>query len=567
MIKDVFLHPLGPSLILALGGLLLLPLRHRRRVLGRDAGRWALPLAFLFAFMAGLLLLALRRGYGGAVGLLHWNWQPLTVSGSGLDWRMDGWNWLAALLLLCVVAAALALQDDPATDSGTTVRASRTLWLGAAALAFVFSDNLVTLASCWVCLDAALALRLLPGMTAQPAGRAWILLSLGGLVLLAALVFAGENAARATLTAGLFPKGVLALLWLAALVRTGAYPLHFWLTSRGRLDASDRVALHLIGPVAGIWLLALVHQLAGPAWFRQPVWAWLGALALLGTALAAWVAPDQAGAWRWITINRASLVVLAAYVAGLAGPVGLVWPLVAFALGPALLALGVAVRARWRWALPAWLGALVVWGLPGTPGFLARSALVLPTNTAGPLSVPLNVLLYGLVLVSEILLVAALWELVTGEETADQPAAGKIVPSAIWRLSATTVLLAVPVIVWGIAPRQPVMLAGLPVASGLPWTLFQALGEARRSIWTGLLAASVGGVALGWLRPQIFAGMRGWQEGVTAVVSLEWLFQGLGLALEFAGGLLQYFARLGEGEGYVGWLALAALLLWMLLRM
>src|SRR5512133_2216693 len=104
MIKAVFLHPLGPSLILALGGLLLLPLRHRRRVLGRDADRWALPLAFLFAFIAGMLLLWLRRGYDGAVSVLHWAWQPLTVAGSALDWRMNGWNWLAALLVLCVAA-------------------------------------------------------------------------------------------------------------------------------------------------------------------------------------------------------------------------------------------------------------------------------------------------------------------------------------------------------------------------------------------------------------------------------------------------------------------------------
>jgi hypothetical protein len=516
---------------------------------------------------AGIMLFMLRRGYYGATSIVQWNWQPLTVSGSTLAWRLDGWNWLAALLLLCVAATALALQDDPGRDPATTARASRTLWLAGAALAFVFSDNLVTLASCWVCLDAALALRLLPGTSAQPAGRAWGLLSLGGLVLLAGLVFAGEGTIKVPLTSGPFPPVTVALLCLVALIRAGAYPFHFWLTGRGHLDASDCVALHLLGPIAGIWLLARVYQLAGPAWFHRPEWAWLGALALLGTALAAWVAPERTGAWRWITINRASLVVLTVFLVGIAGPAGLVWPLVTFALGPALLALGLALRTRWGWSLPAWLGALVVWGLPGTPGFLARSILVLPPASAGAGPLPLNILLYGLILISEILLVAALWELVTGEVTAETFVHGQFLSPGIWRLGATTVLLAVPVLVWGLVPRQPAMLAGFSPASGLPSTLIQALGEARRSTWTGLLAAGIAGAALGWMRPQIFTGMRGWQEGITAVVSLEWLLQGLALALELAGNALRYFARLGEGEGYVGWLALAALLLYVLLRL
>jgi hypothetical protein len=184
---------------------------------------------------------------------------------------------------------------------------------------------------------------------------------------------------------------------------------------------------------------------------------------------------------------------------------------------------------------------------------------------------PVNLLLYGLILVSEILLVATLWELVTGpvqREPAPDPAARLPASQpAFLRLGATTVLLAVPVLLWGLWPRQPAILAGLGPGGSLPWTLLQALGEARRSVWTGLIVAGVGGAVLGWLRPRIFAGMRGWQEGITAIVSLEWLYRGAGLALVLAGSWLQYFARLGEGEGYLGWVALAALLLWVLLRL
>ena len=39
----------------------------------------------------------------------------------------------------------------------------------------------------------------------------------------------------------------------------------------------------------------------------------------------------------------------------------------------------------------------------------------------------------------------------------------------------------------------------------------------------------------------------------------------LGRRVQLAGGGLQYFATLGEGEGYLGWLALAAFILWVLL--
>jgi hypothetical protein len=571
MIRDLLLNPLGPSLILALGGLLLLPLSHRGPTANASRARLALPLATLFVLLAGVLLIVLRRGQPGIASAAHWAWQPLTVAGSALAWHMDGWNWLAAALLVCIAAAALALQGDASSDPSGPARAGRTLWLAAAGLAFVFSDNVVTLATCWVALDAMLLLRLRPDQSARPAARTWSLLSLGALVVLAALVFLGEANARATFSAGPIPGPALALLWLAALIRIGTYPFHLWLTGPGNLDTSDRVALYLIGPTAGIWMLARVDLLAGPNWAHLPEWVALGALALLGTALAAWAAPDRQSAWRWVAINRASLVVLTSCVAAVAGPVALVWPLVTFALGAALLALGMALRDRWGWSLPIWLGALVVWGLPGTPGFLARSVLVLPAPAgAVAIQTPLNLMLFGIILMSEVLLVAALWEIVTGpNDPQETPAARAGTPagfrSPIWRLGTTTVLLAVPVLVWGLWPRQPAMLAGLLPGSGLPLTLAQAVIEARRSVWAGLIAAGIGGALLGWLRPQIFTGMRGWQEAITGVVSLEWVYRSATLLLGLGRGL-QYFARLGEGEGYFGWLALATLVLWILLR-
>ncbi|HEX9117236.1 MAG TPA: hypothetical protein VGA61_14300 [Anaerolineae bacterium] len=682
MINTLFLHPLGPSLVLALGGLLLVLLRRRGRPAAIPAARWALPLAFLFLLAAGIVLVALRGAPPPARGLLQWNWQPLAVKGSALSWRLDGWNWLAGLLVLFATAVTLALQGVPEGSSGGgPLRGQRTLWLAAAALAFVFSDNLVTLACCWVGLDLLLTIRLMPGDDEQPAGRVWSLLGVGGMLVLAALIFAGEGRAGTSLIGGGFGTPVLPLLWLAGMIRAGAYPLHFWLTGRPGRQPADEASLHLLAPLPGIWLLARLHGLAGAAWLHRPEWAALGVLALLGTALAAWAAVDAATTWRWLTINRASLVVLTAYVAGSAGPPAVIWPAITFAVGAGLLALGRTARRHLGWRFPLWLGGLVVIGFPGTPGFLARWVLVWPTDLAQgalkgtPAGVPFGLLLFLLLLVAEVLLAAALWRLGAGDDevaaegpAVDEPAragrpigavtaspagsvataaptrlapiaaaapagegapvaalprrgelpgphastagpgphafrAGRVRPalpagerelrsygkrillllargtrpaplaagveplraSALAGLSSATVVIAAAALLWGLFPGQPLALTGL-TGSGLPLSLGQALAEARRSVWAGLLLAGGLGTILGWLRPRIFRGMRGWQEAILGLVSLEWLYQTAGLALGFLGSGLQYFATLGEGEGYVGWLVLAGVILWVLLR-
>ena len=577
MLETLFRHPLGPALVLALGGLLLRLSRviHVRPAFfsPRDrAERVRARLRGLFTALvivgAGVDLVVLRVPPIRAS--LRWVWQPLTVAGSALDWRLDGWSWLAALLILLLTATALLLREDgPARGSGVAksghtrssdrADAERMLWLGAAALAFVFSGNVVTLASCWVILDAALAFGLRPGDRVEPAGRAWSLLSMAGLILFVVLALLGENGGRVLLISGPFDRVELGLLWVVALIRAGVYPLHYWLTGPGQIEAGDRVALHLIVPTTGLWLLARVHEVAGSEWLRRPEWAALGALALLGTALVAWTTADEGLRWRWIALNRASLVVMAAYVATLAGPGALVWSLVTFSLGCGLLAVGQATRARWGWSLPAWLSALALWGLPGTPGFLARSVLIFPTEL--PAALPL----FAVILVAESLLVAALWQMVVRTEPSAAATPARPGWSTLARLGLATALLAAPLIAWGTAPGQLAHLAGLPAGGAFP-TLRWALTNARRSVWIGLALSGLAGVGLGLLRRQIFAQMRGWQRGIAAIVSLEWLYQAIAGIGALAGAGLRYFAALGEGEGYLGWLALAGVVLWVLLR-
>ncbi len=104
-------------------------------------------------------------------------------------------------------------------------------------------------------------------------------------------------------------------------------------------------------------------------------------------------------------------------------------------------------------------------------------------------------------------------------------------------------------------------------ASGLATLpLTQIMAEARRSVWGVLILSGVAGLSLGLMREKIFSGMRGWQEGIIWLVGLEWLYQAMALGFALAGSGLRYFATLGEGEGYLGWLLLAGLILWVLVR-
>jgi hypothetical protein len=527
--------------------------------------------AILVAIAALALLLLLQDQPSHAT--LTWTWQPLTVAGGTLLWELDGWNWLASVLILLLTVTALAVagfsddllprQDWPGRE------ADRTLWLGAAALCFVCPANVVTVASGWVLLDLALALRLRPGANEEPAGRAWSLLSLTSLTLPAALLLLGETSVRGTLANGPFTPLVLVLLWFAALVRAGVYPFHLWLAGPGYTDAGGRVGLHLVVPLTGLWLLGRVSQVPGTDWLHRPEWAALGALALLGTALVAWAAEDEGLCWRWIALNRASLIVLAVYMAGLAGDQAQVWVSITFALGGALLLVGMVVRHRWGWRWPLALAALAIWGVPGTPGFFSRLVLVFPTNL--PVAVPL----FTLILISEALLVAALWRLVMGPrnrasfivETSADPRASTADFKwlAAFELSLALVFLIVPILYWGFFPRRLATLLRASVSeafSPLLWTL----AHARRSVWIALALSGLGGLVLGLLRDRIFSQMRGWQSSIVTVVSLDWLYRGVVGVLALAGSGLRYFSVLGEGAGYVGWLLLAGVILWLLLR-
>ncbi|MGQ9489303.1 MAG: hypothetical protein ACUVR4_01025 [Anaerolineae bacterium] len=584
IVLSLFLSPLGPALVLALAGLLaMLGRRLAQGVLWRAAQvgaslgslaasvrllAWArMPFAAVTVGLATLLWASLRRP--GANAALSLDWQPLTVAGSALAWRMDGWNWLVSGLILILAAVALVLptsflaglpflRGGPATTPAPRLDRrgigwERSLWLAAAALVFVGSYNVLTLAVGWVLFDAVLALRLHPTVHPELAGRAWGLLSLAMLLLVLALTILGEAGIRTALDDPRLDRFVLTLLWLLALIRAGVYPLHFWLAGSARSERGEALALSSLAPLTGVWLLVRLHGIAGPDWLRRPEWVALGAVALLGTAMVAWAAEDELQRWRWIVLNRASLVVMAAYMAGGSGPETLVWPVLVFVVGGALLLLAQALQEDGSRA-PAWVAVLVLWGLPGTVGFMARTALVFPTGLA--VAVPL----FGLVLLAEILLVAALWQSAAAA-VSRQP----LGPIRRWALRGLFILLLAASLAAGLVPAGLARLVGWPADESFP-ALGTLLLGARRSVWGALAVSGVLGAALGLWRERVFGQMRGWQRGIVTIVSLEWLYRAVANGFNLAAAGLRYFATLGEGEGYLGWLALAGVILWALLR-
>ena len=549
---NLFLTPLGPGLILLLGALALAFVRHTLPPLVSRI----MALASLIG--AGVLMFPLGGDQENFFFLSRFvrPWDPVTLPGGIWFWQVDGWGWLTmgVLLLLGLVAILLA-WDEP--QAGRAPALATTLLLLSAASFFVFSANLLTLTASWVIVDVALGLRVAAeGRGVEGAdGRVWGLNGLGAVLLLGALLFAGPEGARQPLTGGKPLLSVLALL-LAAMLRSGAYPFHMWVLPQQGPSRSGMIAWHLIAPLTGLWLLGRVHSLAGSYWLFQPAWAAMAVLGLLGSGLAAWLAREAEQRYVWVVINRMSLAVLAATLTTEKGPATMAWPLTMLALGWGSLLVGQAISQRWGWRQPLGLGVLTLIGLPGTPGFPARCALA-HLATMSLVFSPLWVL----ALLTETLLVAALLcELIRRP----QLPVPSVPPGAVVRLLACVVLLAVPLLIWGLQPPFLARLAGLPAQAPGFQPLLTQLREATGLTWVSLLLPWLGGGLLAWQRERILAGLQGWQRTASQVASLEWGYGAVQRAVEGTAAVLRGVAGVLEGEGYLGWLGLAVLLAWLL---
>ena len=160
------------------------------------------------------------------------------------------------------------------------------------------------------------------------------------------------------------------------------------------------------------------------------------------------------------------------------------------------------------------------------------------------------------------LFAASLWQAAGADA---RPPADRPRWTTLAKIGLAILIAGVPLLAWGLFPTRLAQLAGF--AGGENFQSLRAiLAITRRSVWIGLGVSAVGGVLLGLMRERFFGQMRGWQAGIAELVSLDWLYRAIGAAFMVGAGALRYFATLGEGEGYLGWLAVAGFLLWVLLR-
>jgi hypothetical protein len=280
-------------------------------------------------------------------------------------------------------------------------------------------------------------------------------------------------------------------------------------------------------------------------------------LSLGGSAQAAWTASDQPNHTTFVLITSAGLAALSGTLAFRAGPVGLIWPTTAFALGGGLWLVGDQVWQTWGWQIPVSVGALALAGLPFTPGFLTQPALA-RLITEGAIFL---VLFVGLVLAQSIQIAAMLrsWS-PNAHGGAENFRSGVTI-----RLLIAVVALAIPLVVIGFFPAAVASLASLenaiPPMLGNPPIVI-----AEWPVWVTVVLPLALGILLVSNQPILWAQLGKWPERINRVTRLQWLFRlswwGMGQFSEGWGGVFQVV----EGAGYMGWVLVLFLMIFLLIR-
>jgi hypothetical protein len=242
---------------------------------------------------------------------------------------------------------------------------------------------------------------------------------------------------------------------LASLIRAGIYPFHLWLLpSDGlRVNVAERLLDHMVPVLCGLWLLGWTVDLGIEYILLQPDILFLIILSLGGSALAAWTASDQPNHTTFVLITSAGLAALSGALAFRAGPVGMIWPTTAFALGGGLWLVGNQVWQTWGWQIPVSVGALALAGVPFTPGFLTQPSLA-RLLTEGPIFLFLFV---GLVLAQSIQVAAMLRSWSADEHGGEE----RFRSGVTLRLLIAVVALAIPLAIVGFFPAAIASLVSL----------------------------------------------------------------------------------------------------------
>lgn len=544
-----------PMVVLLAGALALL-------LLNRAAGpRNRSLLALLIIGGAFLVLLSLARGLpvDGTIS----RWRPFF--GSDLAYYVDGLAFLFAALValagLATIATCLGRSEDLEGSSYAALLA-----LLAAGLSFIFSANLITLCLSWVIFDLtflwALAASDHGGSRMRSVPRILNLNCLACLSLLAAALLLGQGDDSLSLRSSSISTPVFGLILLAALVRAGLYPLHLWMPIGVQASLASRSLLHLVPASAGLYLLARLSAWpngvvslskdGGLPYGQALIIA--SSLAFAIGALLAWAEADLSKILSFIMMSQVGYAIASLAIAKPPTRVVILWPSLNLVLCLGLLFLSqdrFEPGNSWPRAASGLAIASLV-GVPLTSGFVGRWHLYHSLLTGSHLA------FLALSLLAEIFLFAALLRM--WSDVSINPSPSEL---AYERLSVVgAALLAAPILILGLHP--PVL---RPLIEVVPFpTLVGLLRSTTIARWVAFFLPPLGGYLLQRHRQRIFDPIEIFWLKLSTALRLEWLYSLLGQIVTGAAGTLEIVGRVSEGKGYLSWIAVMGLLVFLFLR-
>ena len=485
-----------------------------------------------------------------------------------LQVQLDGWGRLFGLVLLwpMLAVAWLAVVDslagaDPRSDSPSWLQ---WLLLLAAALVVLSAADWLTLVVAFGLFDLAYLVAAAPRT-----GRGWSFMAngLGGLAILsAAFVLSLGNRNLALGGDEPLPVAAALLITLAILIRLAPYPFHFWLSdSSPDPSTAWHWSMRLCSLSLGLYLLTrFTPLLVGMSGAQAALIAGVGGC--LVAALLAWLtsqrSPQQA--IPLVALYQVGFALVG--WGGLGQEFGGLWVNLNLVLGTVVLVVhrewlcaSDEKLLAWRDALPGAAAAAALAGLPLTAGLLVRLPLyraLLVGKLAGGLA---------LILVAESMFAATLLRVWVdlGQGAFLQRPQAKQRPWDAW---AAMALLAAPLLIVGVYPPLGAWLAGfLPKSqSSLFLPIWAQLAGGGIGLWAALLLPMVMGYGIyrsEWAWPVEMADVR---ARLISYLSLDWLHRAVDRLLSRVGRALWAVGAVLHGEGYLAWVALSLLLLFLL---
>lgn len=481
-----------------------------------------------------------------------------------LRMHLDPWGRLFGLLLLWP-ALALAWMTLSNLLTGAELADDSPLWrqwlpLLATAHVVLAAADLLTLTSALILFDLVYLASAAPRAERR---QTFAANSLGNLaILVAAVMLSGSDHSLLLAGAAPLPGAAAWLITAAALIRLAPYPLHFWLTDSPEISkAWWRWPMRLASPILGIYLLTRFTPLLGASMPGARLALIAGIIGCLIAALLAWLRArrDSPATLSFIALYQLNLALIGWIVLD-RNFVGL-WIALNLILGIAALA----VQQRRSQKMPPWrdtvtgaVAAAALAGLPLTVGFLTRLPIygsLMSGKPAGGLA---------LILVAESLLVAALLHLWGGfhPQTFHRRSQEKLLP---WNTWAAMILLIAPLFIFGLHPPLAAQLAGFPAAeSSVFLPLWEQIANGSLGLWAAILLPPVMGYGLYRSELTWPPEMIEIEKQLLSILRLDWLHRALGQLLGRARQFLWGVGAVLHGEGYLAWVALSLLLIFLL---